>query len=187
MMIGLTGSYCSGKDSVADYLVTNRGFVHYSLSDELRKELTARGIDPTRENLIVHGTELRRTMGNAILARRVREHLIPGKNYVITSIRHPDEIQELKKNPDFFFINVDAPAPLRFERMKQRNRPGDPATFEKFLELEQKESQTSGSGQQLTTCCAAATHQFINDSQSIDALHQAIDILLINLTKESRG
>ena len=26
MIIGLTGSYCSGKDTVADYIVKNNGF-----------------------------------------------------------------------------------------------------------------------------------------------------------------
>lgn len=172
---------------MADYLVTHKGFIHHSLSDELRKELVSQHIEPTRENLIAHGTLLRQRMGNNILARRVLENMSPDKNYVITSIRHPDEIRELTKSPDFFFITVDAPAPLRFERMKQRNRPGDPSTYEKFLELERKESQLSGSGQQLTACCALAQHQFINDSQSLDAMHSAIDSLLVNLMHSPRG
>ena len=36
MIIGLTGSYCSGKDTVANYIVQNYGFIHFSLSDEIR-------------------------------------------------------------------------------------------------------------------------------------------------------
>ena len=187
MIIGLTGSYCSGKDSVADYLVADQGFIHYSLSDELRKELAGRGIVPTRENLIVHGTALRQTMGNTVLARRVLENISPGKNYIITSIRHPDEVMELQKHPDFFLVNVDAPAPLRFARMKQRNRPGDPETFEMFLASERKESQTSGSGQQLTACSALAQYQFINDLPSLDALHAAVTTLLATLKKLRGG
>lgn len=181
MIIGLTGSYCSGKDSVADYLVADKGFLHLSLSDELRRELAEQGIEPTRENLIVHGTALRRDRGNGVLAQRVKEHMSPGRDYVITSIRHPEEIRELRTLNGFFFIHVDAPAGLRFARMQKRQRPGDPATFETFLALEQKESQTSGSGQQLSACCALASRQFINDSASLEELHAAIDALLVEL------
>lgn len=186
MIIGLTGSYCSGKDSVAEYLVADKGFLHLSLSDELRRELATRGIPPTRENLITHGTALRRDMGNGVLAQRVKERMILAKDYVITSIRHPEEIRELQKLKDFFFIHVDAPAPLRFARMQKRQRPGDPVTFETFLAMEQQESQTNGSGQQLTACCALATRQFINDSASLQELHAAVNALLRDL-RETNG
>ena len=56
MIIGLTGSYCSGKDTVADYIVKNNGFTHFSLSDEIRLLMKEQGIEPTRENLIKFGT-----------------------------------------------------------------------------------------------------------------------------------
>ena len=38
MIIGITGSYASGKDTVASIL-QEKGFIHYSLSDILREEL----------------------------------------------------------------------------------------------------------------------------------------------------
>ncbi len=184
MIIGLTGSYCSGKDTVAEYLLNKRGFLHFSLSDELRKVLKSKNIEPTRENLIRIGTELRTKEGNGILAKMALEKMKGESDYIVTSIRHPSEVEELKKNKTFTLINVDAPAELRFERMKKRNRKGDPETFKEFLEMEKRESQCSGSGQQLKKTAELAETNFINDSSSLPELYKKIDSLLIKLRKE---
>jgi len=184
MIIGLTGSYCSGKDTVAEYLVSRKGFEHRSLSDELRKVLKPRGIEPSRENLIRYGTELREKKGNGILAKMVLKSAKAGRDYCITSIRHPAEVEILKKRKDFVLINVDAPPDIRFSRMRKRNRPGDPETFEKFLEFEKKESQDSGPGQQLAKTAGLASVQFMNDSNSIEELFSKVNQLLATLQKE---
>jgi dephospho-CoA kinase len=184
MIIGLTGSYCAGKDMIAEYLVAARGFIHYSLSDELRAELQRQGIAPVRENLIRIGTELRASRGNGVLAHLVCSRFVAGQAYVITSIRHPAEIEALRSRPDFILINVDAPAELRFQRMRNRNRPGDPETIEHFREMEQKEFQTQGSGQQLAACAALAGLTFMNDQNSLTALHERIESLLSRLRKD---
>ncbi|MFC1501528.1 AAA family ATPase [Elusimicrobiota bacterium] len=181
MILGLTGSYCSGKDTVADYLVNKKGFLHFSLSDELRKELASKNIELTRENLIKYGTNLRKTKGNAVLAEMVLKHIPDDKNSIVTSIRHSSEIEKLKTNKNFLLVNVDAPIALRFERMKKRNRPGDPDTFEKFVELEKRESQTEGSGQQLKICSEMASSNFINDTKSLEDLYKKIDSFLQSL------
>jgi len=178
MIIGLTGTYCAGKDTVADYIVKNNGFIHYSLSDEIRLLMKRENILPTRENLIIFGTNLRKEKGNDILATSVIEKLDPNKNYCITSIRHTHEVKKFKTLDDFFLINVDAPQKIRFARMQSRKRAGDPTTLEKFIELEKKESQTSGSGQQVALCCNMADINFINDFDDIEKLYKAIDILL---------
>ena len=58
MIIGLTGANASGKGEAAGYL-KSKGFAYYSLSDILREEAKLRGIEPSRENLIKLGNELR--------------------------------------------------------------------------------------------------------------------------------
>ncbi len=184
MIIGLTGSYCSGKDTVAEYLVSKKKFLHLSLSDELRKILRSKNIETSRENLIRIGTELRENEGNGILAKMVLKEIPDNKNYIITSIRHPAEIETLKTRNDFTLVNVDAPANTRFERMKTRNRPGDPETFEKFLEMEKRESNDKGSGQQLQKCRELAQINFINDTNSLKELYTKTDSLLQKLNKE---
>ena len=77
MIIGLTGKNASGKGEVADYLKT-KGFVYYSLSDELREEATKRNIEPSRDNLTNLGNELRKKHGPNYLAQKI---LGVGNNY----------------------------------------------------------------------------------------------------------
>lgn len=181
MIIGLTGSYCSGKDTVADYIVKRHDFEHYSLSDIIRECMKEAGIEPSRENLIVFGTNLRAQNGNGVLAKKALEKMPEGKDYCVTSIRHPDEINELRNRKDFILINVDAPQDIRFARMQKRKRPGDPATLEKFIELEKKESQSEGAGQQLAKCAEMADIVFINDLNDIKALKIKIEHLLTEI------
>lgn len=181
MIIGLTGSYCSGKDTVADYIVKNNGFLHFSLSDEIRLLMKEQNIEPTRENLIKFGTKLRQDNGNGVLAKSVIKKFQQNKNYCITSIRHSEEVKTFRTIKNFVLINVDAPQKLRFERMQSRKRPGDPETFEKFVELEKKESQSSGSGQQVALCCKMADLTFVNDTSDIKSLYEKIDNLLKDL------
>ncbi|MDR2427358.1 MAG: AAA family ATPase [Endomicrobium sp.] len=71
MIIGLTGSYCSGKDTVADYISQKHGYKHFSLSDVIREIMKEAGLEPTRENLITFGTNLREENGNGVLAKKV--------------------------------------------------------------------------------------------------------------------
>ena len=181
MIIGLTGSYCSGKDTVADYIVNKYNFGHFSLSDEIRLLMKQANIEPTRENLISFGTNLRQTEGNDVLAKSVIKKFEQGKNYCITSIRHTKEVEKFKTIKNFVLINVDAPQQIRFDRMQKRKRPGDPATLEKFIELEKKEAQSSGSGQQVALCCKMADIVFVNDTNNINQLYSNIDNLLNEL------
>ncbi|MCX5687163.1 MAG: AAA family ATPase, partial [Candidatus Omnitrophica bacterium] len=67
MIIGLTGANASGKGEVASYL-KSKSFEYYSLSDILREEAKARGIESSRENLIRLGNELRERNGPSVLA-----------------------------------------------------------------------------------------------------------------------
>ena len=55
------------------------------------------------------------------------------------------------------------------------------AGLEKFIELEQKESQSSGSGQQVALCCKMADLVFVNDTNDINLLYSKIDNLLKDL------
>ena len=182
MIVGLTGFYCSGKDTIAEYLVKEKGFIHYSLSDILRDVLRRKGVKPTRDNLIKIGNKLREKFGNSFLAKKVLEKCTDNKNYVISSIRHPAEIEEFEKRNDFYLVNVKAPAKLRFKRMLERKREGDVKTFDAFLRYEKTESQKNGSSQQLEMCKKLA-FKTINNSGSKKDLYSKVDNLLENLQK----
>ena len=139
MILGLIGRNCSGKGEVAKFL-QSIGFNYYSLSDLLREELKSRDLEESRDNLIEIGNELRRKYGPPVLAERVLERLEPDKNYVIDSIRNPLEVAALKKRANFRLIRVVADEATRFERMRSRQRPGDPDNLEDFQRHETAEA-----------------------------------------------
>src|SRR3989344_839588 len=68
-VIGVTGEYGAGKDTVAEVL-GELGFEHISLSDFLREKLRSKGGKITRERMIATGDELRRREGADVLARK---------------------------------------------------------------------------------------------------------------------
>ncbi|GHT49437.1 dephospho-CoA kinase [Endomicrobiia bacterium] len=183
MIIGLTGSNCSGKDTIAEYISKKYDYKHFSLSDIIREIMKEKGIDPTRENLIIFGTKLREKNGNGVLAKKVLEKTDLNGKYCITSIRHPDEVNELRKRKDFVLVNIDASQNVRFERMRKRKRQGDPSTLERFIYLEMQEYQTEGSGQQLRRTANMADITFTNDSNDITTLEVTIEGLLKDIGK----
>lgn len=183
IVIGITGKYCSGKSTVCDYL-RGKSFYYLSLSDELRALLQKRGIAVTRENLIREGNELRKKHGNNYLAKLIAEGMSKDKNYIVDSLRNPDEIRELQKNRNFHLWNIGAPEKDRFERILERNREGDPKTLEEFREMEAKESGSkSANAQQLDECAKMAVHT-IENSGTLAELFQKVDSLLLNTPVE---
>ena len=51
MILGITGTIRSGKDTAANYLVS-KGFTHYSLSDYIRKVVREQGLDQTDRTIL---------------------------------------------------------------------------------------------------------------------------------------
>jgi len=173
MIIGLTGANASGKGEAARYLKL-KGFEYYSLSDILREEAKLRGMDPSRENLIRLGNELREKYGPSVLANLVIKKAVAKKDYAIDSIRNPFEIKALRKLKGFTLLGIDTPVELRFKRMLNRKRPGDPKTLEEFREKEKRENISSDTNQQLENCLKLANTIIINDS-TIEEFHKKID------------
>lgn len=163
MVIGLTGANGSGKTSLADHLQT-KGFTYLSLSDELRAELQRLGLAPTRENLIEKGNQLRRDFGNEVLAVRTMARIRDDRNYVVDSIRHPAEIEALRRLPRFRLLHVEAPIALRYERARARGGARVPKSFAEFQALESRErGGASPEAQNLDAAASLADATLAND------------------------
>ncbi len=139
MILGLTGRNASGKGEAAKFL-KSKGFSYYSLSDVIREEIKGRGLELTRENLIATGRELRSRFGNGYLSEQILERIDSNKNYVVDSIRHPDEVEVFRRLPDFYLLAITATPEVRFARIKKRGRESDPTDLEEFIRLEQREA-----------------------------------------------
>ena len=173
LIIGVTGTHASGKDTVADYICTKYGSNNYSTSEEIGYELTLRGMDHSRPNKFAVANEIRENLGAGELARRalarVKENLA-----VVTAIRNVGEIKYLKENSNFCLIAVDAPIEMRYERAMGRERFGDGKTLIEFKAGEEKETNAGVNGQQLIPCMRLADYFIINDG-TLGDLYNRVD------------
>ncbi|MBS3070218.1 AAA family ATPase [Candidatus Micrarchaeota archaeon] len=179
MIVGLVGQNCAGKDTAAAYFVS-KGFQRYSLSDYLREELEKQGKPVTRETLVNLGNELRETKGAGHLAEKALERFKPGANYVVVSIRNPGEAQALMQKKNFALVALEAPAQVRYERMRARDRgEKDPQTFEEFLRLENQENR--GGAQQSIAETMRLADYTIDASGSIEEETKEVERLCLKL------
>ncbi|MBI4243921.1 MAG: AAA family ATPase [Planctomycetes bacterium] len=176
MIIGLTGLYCSGKDTAAEYFVT-KGFTHISLSDLLREEMKKRKIEITRDNLIQFANDLRRLLGPGVLADMAIRQIEPGKNFVVSSIRSPAEVEALKKTGTFLLIEIQSSAQMRFKRLLKRKRENDPTTLKQMLAKEEQEKSSNPLEQQIHKVIKMAKVKILNDSTVMD-LHKKLDSVI---------
>lgn len=180
MLIGLTGTFCSGKDEIANHLVKKYGFESIGTGDIVREYIKKLNLPKTRDIQRDMGNKLRAENGSTFLVQSAISRL-SGKNKVITGIRDVDEAEFFKNKPDHFFIAVDAPIEMRFERMQARGRGDDPKTLEEFR---LKEAQEMGSGkredrelQNISYCIKIADYK-INNIGSLEELYKKIDELM---------
>jgi len=173
-LIGLTGTNGAGKGEVANFL-KKKGYAYYSLSDLVRQELNKEGKELNRNNLIKMGNKLREKFGADILARLVVKK-IRGKA-VIDSIRNPKEVEYLRQQKNFIMVAVDAPAALRFERVKKRGRQESVSTLQEFIQKEAEEMTNNQKGQQLQNCMKMADIKIENEG-SLENLYQKLEKLV---------
>ena len=185
MIIGLTGKYAAGKGTAANVLM-ELGYAYHSLSDILRDELKERGVAESREALLAVGNELRHADGPGALAKRLLPQLEHGL-HLVDSIRNPLEVVELRKLPNFLLIGIDADSKVRFQRLRARNRQGDPETWDTFVELETRELESDDpAAQQLLRTFELSDHVIHNDD-GIDDLKRSILTLLEGLGVSNAG
>jgi dCMP deaminase len=182
MILGLTGRNGSGKGEVAKFLV-ECGFEYYSLSDVIREEIRKKGQKVTREKLIATGTRLREKNGLSVLAERTIAKLKPDRNYVIDSIRNPEEVRALKKLSDFFLLEIRAPRKIRFERTRKRGRENDPKSLKEFIATEEREFKSGNPASQQLLACERAADARIDNGGDLESLHEKVRGVVLKLAQ----
>ncbi len=179
--IGLTGTIACGKEAVASLLV-EVGLIYFSLSDAVREEASRCGLSkPSRSDLQDLGNDLRRAYGREVLAQRTLARVRDSRaeHAVIDGIRNLYEIDSFRRNTCFLLVAVDAPLEIRFSRLRERQRPGDPETYEDFIEADSRDrgEGEDESGQQVGDCIKNADFSIWNTG-SLDDLKTQVQSLL---------
>jgi dCMP deaminase len=178
MILGVSGLNGAGKGEVASYLEA-RSFYGYSLSDVIRDELRDRGLEESRERMIETGNAIRSELGPGGLALRLVDRLLPDRNYVVDSVRHPEEVAVLRARASRFkLIWVAADEALRLERIRERGRSGDPATREELRRLEELELGSDDPSAQQLLAVRDLADITIENNGTLEELHASVQEVL---------
>jgi dephospho-CoA kinase len=131
LIIGLVGQAGCGKGTATDLLRNEYGAGYIRFSGLLGDIVDILGVERSRDNLIKVSTGLREQLGEDILSYAVEKYALNAKEdiIVVDGIRRIDDIAALEPLPQFKLLAIDAPAELRFERMKKRGEKATEATM----------------------------------------------------------
>ena len=179
IIIGITGTLGAGKGTIVEYLVNEKGFVHYSVRAWLLEKIRKQGLPENRDSMFRMGNELRSAHGPSFVTDQLyNEALVSGKNCVIESIRTPGETESLRSKGHFYLIAVDADQKIRYERILLRKSETDHISRETFLENEEREMNTTDPNKQnLKKCIEMADFILLNNGTKEDLVIQLEKVL----------
>jgi len=178
MILGVSGLNGAGKGEAVRFLAA-RSFDVLSLSDVLRDQLRSEGVEETRERMIEAGRALRAAEGEGGLAHRLVARMLPERNYVIDSVRHPAEVEVLRSRGDGFkLLWVTADDAVRLERIRTRGRPGDPGTLEALKALEGRELASDDPAAQQLLAVRELADLVVDNAGSLEDFRQKLQEVL---------
>mgnify|MGYP000722368749 CR=1 FL=1 len=175
MVIGITGTIGSGKDTLMELLKEEYNFKHFSVRNYLINKLEEDGEEVNRLTMSILANRLREENHPAYIAEVLFEKAQKeGGNTVIESIRTPGEVEFLKDHSEFVLFAVDADPNLRYERVQKRKSVTDRIDFNTFMSDEQKEMQNEEPHMQnLATCIRISDYKFRNNV-SVDMFYKKV-------------
>lgn len=175
MIVGLTGSFGAGKGCVADYLVNQKGFAHFSARTFIVKELERQGQPVNRDTMTAMGNTLRAEHGPTyIFEQLVQMAKVHGKDAVVESVRAVAEAQYIKEQGGIV-LGVDADPEVRYERIVKRGSATDHVTFEEWKAQELAEINPNDPTKQDIFGALRESDYIIMNTGSLEELARAID------------
>lgn len=150
IILGLAGEIASGKGTVVKYLVEKHNASMHRFSSIMRDVLDRIHIEHTRDSMQTTSYMLRSTFGENIFAKVVAEDIKADENkiIVIDGVRRIEDLEFLKKDPNFKLVFIDTSLEKRHERIVQRGENTDDKskTFEEFKLDAQREAELTIAG-----------------------------------------
>ncbi|KAH8785049.1 cytidine deaminase-like protein [Diaporthe sp. PMI_573] len=126
MLIGICGSICSGKGTVARYLVDHHGFKHVSVNPNTSKAPREQVNGQEAENN-VSNTHQKRPSTTALVfptSDELLEYVTQRwrERWVTTDVMSKEALEAYSRRPFFLLISVDAPLLVRWQRYQKRKQ-----------------------------------------------------------------
>lgn len=142
--VHLLGPMGGGKSTVASYLYNDFGFTILNLSQIVKMETEAEGLELNRENMNAIYDNLKKYQGNDIVAKRIVELANENEKVVFDGSRDRAEAEYMRKiYPNILSLYIDADKDIRMSRIIERRRDIDKGDLEKLLEKDEEYALTS--------------------------------------------
>lgn len=183
MIIGVTGSLGSGKGTVVEYLINERGYSYFSVTGFMKSIALSRGISPDRMTYHNIANEYR-ALGPTKLIEAVLDDAQKEDtgNFVIEALHTIPEV-EFVQSRGGVVIGVDADLRTRYNRITKRGSDKDKTTFQAFKEHEELEMNPQESSSNNLHGAIKAADYLIQNNGTLDELHVQIDAVLEKITK----
>jgi dephospho-CoA kinase len=179
LIIGITGTLGAGKGTIVEYLVQEKGFVHFSVRGFITEEIKRQGLPVNRDSMVTIANAMRAAHSPSyIIDQLYNQAIITNRNCIIESIRTPGEVESLREKGNFVLMAVDASPEIRYQRIVIRNSETDKISYQTFLENEKREMNSDDPNKQnLYRCIEQADYILKNDNSISDLVLQVSDIL----------
>lgn len=146
MIIGISGTFASGKDTLAKHLVQAKNFMHVSTGDMIRAVAQAEYGNTERPTLVKTANELRAKRGPGVLAELgIDKFQTEGAGFngvVISGVRSLGEVNSIQ-TVGGIIVFVDAPIEIRYKRAQDRKRANEETlSLEDFKRSEEIEANS---------------------------------------------
>ena len=186
-IIGLAGTFASGKDSLAHFLVNDYNFMHLSTGDIFRQEALRLRNSIERPVLFEVANQLRKERGADVVIQIALEmfhaHQEKYQGVVISGVRSIGEVETIKAKGGTM-VFVDAPVEIRYQRMASRRRDSEAlVSLEEFKAGEEKESKVDPNDKAIQNLAAMremADVTLVNGSSLEEFLQSAIQALALS-------
>jgi dephospho-CoA kinase len=176
LIIGITGTLGAGKGTIVDYLVQEKGFIHFSVRGFITEEIHRQGLPVNRDSMVTVANKLRADHSPSyIIDQLYNEAIITDQNCIIESIRTPGEVASLRKKENFVLFAVDADPMLRYDRIVMRNSETDRISFKTFIANEEREMQSTDPNKQNIGKCIEQADQIFYNNSTVPDLYKRLE------------
>ncbi len=184
IIIGIVSTIAAGRTTAINHLMERYGFTWFSLGDVLKYEAIKQGVPTLRSNLQDFGNNMREVHGDGYLAMKLRTSNKWQTNksslVIVDSFKNMAEVEEFRKQKRFTLLGIDAPQLIRWDRVKNRRRQGDPEKYDEFEDQDKIDrgiSQSIQHAQETNKIIENADYKLSNDGTAAEFISKLDEVV----------